>query len=81
MTFKIYGKTNCVECDKATALLHSRGLGYEYVNILQSSAAMTLFREKGWKSVPQIFFDDEYIVGGFEGLKEFLLNTKDNSEN
>lgn len=71
MSFKIYGKSNCVECDKATALLHSRGLGYEYVNILQSSTAMTLFRERGWKSVPQIMRDEQHI-GGFDKLKEFI---------
>ena len=71
MGFRVYGKTNCVECDKATALLHSRGLGYEYVNILQSSTAMTLFREKGWKSVPQVMVGDNHI-GGFDKLKEYI---------
>lgn len=70
--YKIYGKPNCQGCDQAKALLESKGLGYEYVDVMKTPSAQTLFREKGFRSVPQIFLNGEHLEGGFEGLKKQL---------
>ena len=72
MEFKIYSKKNCVACDQAKALLEAKGIGYEVVDVMTTPSAQALFREKGWRSVPQILVDGEPI-GGFEQLKEKFL--------
>lgn len=68
----VYGKQNCQGCDQAKALLESKGIGYEYVDVMKSPSAQALFREKGFRSVPQIYVDRKLIEGGFEGLKKKL---------
>ena len=69
MEFKIYSKKNCVACEQAKALLEAKGIGYEVVDVMTTPTAQALFREKGWRSVPQILVGGEHI-GGFEQLKE-----------
>lgn len=75
MEFKIYSKKNCVACDQAKALLEAKGIGYEVVDVMTTPSAQALFREKGWRSVPQIMFQGEHL-GGFEQLKEKFLGTE-----
>ena len=72
MNYKIYSKKNCVACDQAKALLEAKGIGYEVVDVMTTPSAQQLFRENGWRSVPQIMFQGEHI-GGFEQLKEKFL--------
>lgn len=69
--FKIYSKKNCVACDQAKSLLTSLGHGYEVVDVMTSPTAQTLFREKGFRSVPQVYFASEHI-GGFNELQQYL---------
>ena len=75
MDYKIYSKKNCTACDQAKALLEAKGIGYEVVDVMTTPSAQALFREKGWRSVPQILLGGEHI-GGFEQLKEKLLWTE-----
>ena len=70
--YVVYGKPNCQGCEQAKALLEAKGLGYEYVDVMKTPSAQTLFREKGFRSVPQVFLNGEHIEGGFEGLKKKL---------
>ena len=70
--YTLYGKPNCQGCDQAKALLESKGLGYEYVDVMKTPSAQALFREKGFRSVPQVFYCGELVEGGFEGLKKQL---------
>ena len=70
--YTVYGKPNCQGCDQAKALLEAKGLGYEYVDVMKTPSAQALFREKGFRSVPQIFLNGEHLEGGFEGLKNRL---------
>ena len=71
MYVKIFGKKNCTGCEQAKALLEAKGIGYEYVDVMTTPTAQALFREKGWRSVPQIAIDEEWI-GGFNELKQKL---------
>lgn len=63
MNYKVYGKPNCAACEQAKALIASRGLGYEYVNVMTTPMAMDMFRQNGWKSFPQIFVNGVHIGG------------------
>ncbi len=69
--YKIYSKKNCVACDQAKALLQSLGHGYEVVDVMTSPTAQALFREKGFRSVPQVYFEGS-LVGGFNELQQHL---------
>lgn len=73
--FKVYGKQNCQGCDQAKALLESKGLGYEYVDVMKTPSAQALFREKGFRSVPQIFYNEQHI-GGSNELSLFLHSSE-----
>lgn len=70
MNIKIYSKKNCRACDQAKALLDAKGMGYEAVDVMLSKEAQALFREKGFRSVPQILVDEEFIT--LEQLKAKL---------
>lgn len=70
MNIRVYSKKNCAGCDQAKALLDSKGLGYEAIDVMLSKDAQALFREKGFRSVPQICVDGEFIT--IEQLKEKL---------
>ena len=69
--YVVFGKKNCAGCDQAKALLDSKGIGYQYIDVMISPSAQQLFREKGFRSVPQIFLDGEHL-GGVEQLKEIV---------
>lgn len=69
--FKLYGKPNCQGCEQAKALLEARGLGYEYVDVMKTPSAQALFREKGFRSVPQCFYNSQHL-GNADDLSRFL---------
>lgn len=70
--YVVFGKKNCAGCDQAKALLDSKGLGYQYIDVMLSKEAQSLFREKGFRSVPQIYLDGIHLEGGVEELKASL---------
>ena len=72
MEIVIYGKKNCPNCDKAKALLESKEIPYEYVDISECSAIVDTFKQNGWKTVPQVF-KGGVRVGGFQELKDSLI--------
>lgn len=67
VNYWIYGKDNCVYCEKAKHLLQERGLQYAYIDV----GIYPQFRDESWKTVPQIFYVGEYI-GGYRALEAFL---------
>lgn len=71
MNVDIYGTSNCSYCDQAKQLCENNSLPYSFTNIEDDKEKMfELFDMIGpFKTVPQIFVDDEY-VGGFKELKE-----------
>lgn len=70
MEIIVYGKKNCSGCDQAKTLLDSKGIGYQYIDVMTSPTVQKLFRENGWRSVPQIVCNDENVT--FEQLKGIL---------
>lgn len=72
MEIVIYGKKSCPNCDKAKALLESKDIPYEYVDIAECPTLVGTFKQNGWKTAPQIFMDG-VRVGGFQELKDSLI--------
>lgn len=66
----VYSKNNCPFCDRAKALLESRGVPYTEVNIENDAESRQMLLDKGLRSVPQIFHGYELIEGGFNGLSK-----------
>jgi glutaredoxin 3 len=66
---EIYYWTTCPFCNRARALLDSKGVDYEGHDITGDDAARTKMVERtgGPKSVPQIFIDDK-LIGGCDDL-------------
>ena len=74
--FFIYGKPNCVECDKAKNMLAAYDKVYVYVDIMQNKAAFDKINAMNVKSLPQVFFYDdsvEHLIGNVASLREYLL--------
>lgn len=74
---KIYGKPNCPWCDRAKALAEEKGLKVEYINIVEAGidgAKLSEICGQQVRTVPQVFVDDAFIEGGFEGLKKELAD-------
>ena len=67
----IYGRSNCVWCDRAKALCQERGYDFEYIDITSDPDlwAEFAFRTNNAKTVPQIFAGYRHI-GGFDRFAE-----------
>ena len=67
---QVYTTTNCPFCVRAKALLSSKGVPFEEIDVTYDSA----LREKmvllagGRRTVPEIFIDRR-LVGGYEELR------------
>ena len=68
---KIYTRTVCPYCDQAKALLDSKGINYEAVNIEDDADARNFLVTQGLRSVPQIY-EQDVLIGGFDKLKEWI---------
>jgi len=64
----IYSKNNCPFCDRAKALLESKGVPYTTINIEEQPDAREILVDLGLRSVPQIFKGTTLLPGGFQGL-------------
>lgn len=70
--YKVLGTPTCNFCGSAKELLSSKGIEYEYVDITKDTEALSLFRDKGFRTVPQIFTDTGEYVGGYQDLVNHL---------
>ena len=72
MIITIYTSDGCAFCDRAKQLCKTAGVDYREVNIHNVDKDWLKYKI-GYlpRTVPQIFFDQEYI-GGFEDLKNFF---------
>lgn len=66
----VYSKNNCPFCDRAKALLESKGVAYTEVNIEKDPESRQMLVDAGLRSVPQIYHGFELIPGGFDGLSK-----------
>ena len=66
--YVVYGKSKCPFCDKAKELLTQYGKAFTYIDIEKDEVALNFVVKQGFKSLPQIYFDD-FHVGRFNNLK------------
>lgn len=64
----VYTKDSCPFCDRAKALLESKGVEYKTINVGQDPDAREFLVDQGLRSVPQIFNDGVLLPGGYQGL-------------
>lgn len=68
--YKIYSKAGCIFCDAAMELLDKHNIKYEEIKVPGNEEAMNLFKNRKWKTVPQIFDEQNKHIGGYQDLKE-----------
>jgi len=73
MKFTIYGKQDCVFCDKARRLLKSKNLSFKYLQLDRDYTIDDLWTKVKFTTYPQIFMDDCH-VGGYDKLYKFIEN-------
>lgn len=67
---EVYSTNNCPWCVRAKALLDSKGLDYEEINIsTDTDRILEMVDRSGRRAAPQIFIDNESI-GGFDELSQ-----------
>ena len=71
MYIKIFGRKNCPQCEQAKALLDSKSVGYEYIDLGSNIEAMQEAKAKGWRSVPRVVIDGK-VVGGYKELAAYI---------
>lgn len=60
----IYTKNFCPFCKRAVALLSSKGVQFEEIDVtFDDEVFETVVSKTGWNTVPQIFADDEFLGG------------------
>lgn len=71
----VISRDQCNFCDTAKALLGGKDLPYTEYNVQSPSSkwVLTLIKQAGHTTVPQIFKPDGSHLGGYTELKEFLV--------
>ncbi len=78
LKIEIYTKNICIFCDRAKDLCQSKKLEYTEYNIETNPTHLPIMlkRSKGFKTMPQIFINNDF-VGGFEEFKNYFnINLK-----
>lgn len=71
--FIVYGRPKCQYCVRAMELLDDHGMEYDYTDIMQDEEAKRFIKEDlGATTVPQIFYDDNEYIGGYNELIQWL---------
>lgn len=66
---KIYTTSYCRYCKMAKSLMESKGLSFTEINLDNDpEERLRLQAQTGFRTVPQIFINDEFI-GGYSELK------------
>lgn len=58
---KIYTKDHCKYCKLLTKLLDSHNKPYETVNVSEDNESLDMLKERGFKTVPQVFIGNLHI--------------------
>jgi len=70
----VLGTSKCGFCNKAKNLLEEKGIAFMpySVDTVSSRWLLTLMRQAGMNTVPQIWDNEGHHVGGYNELKEQL---------
>jgi glutaredoxin 3 len=78
--WKLYSRKNpsCEYCRQAKELLDLYGIDYYEID-LDDLGVRDYFKERGFRTVPQIFREDQHI-GGFNALEQYLKDEQIDKE-
>lgn len=75
--YTIYGKQGCTYCDLSKDLLQSYNIEFDYIPLDGNPEAVQAFKDKGFRTVPQVYYkgdmDKGKYVGGFEQMKVHIM--------
>ena len=76
--YTVITRNQCNFCDTAKALLKGAGQGYIEYNVQSDSSkwVLTLMKQAGLKTVPQIFSSSGTHIGGYTELKQLIGNVE-----
>ena len=66
--YKIYTQDRCGYCTVAKQLMFDKNIDFMEINIQYDEQAKDFMNEQGFKTVPQIYDDNENHIGGYENL-------------
>lgn len=66
--YTIWGRPNCVWCERAKQFLTDVGEGFEYIELTADNIKEFELLTNGAKTVPQIFDPTDERVGGYDEL-------------
>lgn len=66
----VYSKDYCPYCDRAKALLKSKGVAFEAIELQDHPGEFQKLKERtGLMTVPQIFIDEK-LIGGYTDMAD-----------
>ena len=76
---KVYTSHSCFYCTRVKNYLDNLGIDYQTLNIQEDIDARDFFVKSGFRTVPQIFVNDQLLCnGGSDGLVQM---TKEDIQN
>ena len=69
--YKVYSTLNCVYCELARSALNEKNIEFEDIK-LDTDEKKKFFKEQGFRTVPQIYDDEDNHIGGWDELKKKL---------
>ncbi len=74
--YTIYTQNLCGYCTAAKRLMQEHNYKYKEINISENESARRFLKGNGYKTVPQIFYNDTDYIGDYTMFKESLNNQK-----
>jgi len=71
MSYVVYGRKDCIWCYRAKMFLEQRNEDFRYIDINDDSRTKAFLASKGFKTVPQIYLDNQHI-GGYTDLVSYF---------
>ena len=66
---RVYTTEYCPFCDMAKRFLNHQGLTFEEIDVSDEDEKAKLKAKTGWRTVPQIFIDEE-LIGGYQEMMD-----------
>lgn len=69
--FTLYGAKDCKYCRMAKELLLRHNKPCKYIDVMDDIESLEMLVDRGFKTVPQIFYEGKHI-GGYEDLVKYF---------
>jgi len=73
MKLTVYSGTDCSNCDVLKKFLDKNEIKYIEFNIRENERAKSFLLAKGFRSIPQVFLNGEYL-GDHNTAKDAIIN-------